>query len=81
MLTQVIMKRIKEFIVVTSSISLHIERKMRRSSFVAPSVDTTDCYGPVITVGGVSGVSGVDGDFSETRWANIGWAKKLIQCV
>jgi len=31
---------------------------------VAPSVDTTDRYGPVITVGGVGGVSG---DFSENR--------------
>jgi len=31
-------------------------------AFVAPSVNTTDRYGPVITVGGVDGVSG---DFSE----------------
>jgi len=35
MLTQVIMKgMIKEFIVIISSISLYIERKIRRSSFV-----------------------------------------------
>jgi len=48
---------------VTGSVSYLNYKCVLFLAFVAPSVDTTDRYGPVITAGGVGGVSG---DFSET---------------
>jgi len=40
-------------------------------AFVAPSVDSTDRYGPVITVGGVGG------DFSQTQTIDFWFSATL----